>query len=103
MATVPASDRDEALSAFWGAFAAGRYFEAHEILEAYWVSYGGPDRDFFKGLIQAAVALHHAAEGNAAGARGVGARAQRHLNPYAAGHHGVDVARVLELLDSAVR
>jgi len=102
MSVDPALERDTSLAAFSDAFAEGRYFEAHEILEAYWVSYHGLDRDFFKGLIQAAVALHHAAAGNTAGARGVAARARGLLDPYAEGHAGADVASVLALLDARV-
>ncbi|HUC42702.1 MAG TPA: DUF309 domain-containing protein [Candidatus Sulfotelmatobacter sp.] len=95
-------DRDTALAAFLRAFGEARYFEAHEILEEFWVTYQGPDRDFYKGLIQSAVALHHAAHANPEGARGVATRARRHLAPYAAGHAGVDVEDVLDRLAQAV-
>lgn len=80
------------------AFDDGRFFEAHEILEAYWVGYRGDDRDFYKALIQAAVALHHLGSGNAAGAGSVAARARAILEPYAPRHGGIDVDAVLRKL-----
>jgi len=94
-------DRDAALAAFLKAFEAGAFFDAHEILEAFWVSYAGADRDFYRGLIQAAVALHHASTGNAVGAAGVGARACGHLTPYAPRYHSVDVTAILARLAAA--
>jgi predicted metal-dependent hydrolase len=88
------------VSAFKEAFEAGSYFEAHEILEAYWVGYHGSDRDFYRGLIQAAVALHHSNSGNAAGASSVAARAKANIAPYAPRHGSVDVDAILAKLES---
>jgi predicted metal-dependent hydrolase len=96
-----ALDGDAALAAFLRAFGEGAFFDAHEILEAFWVGYSGADRDFYKGLIQAAVALHHASTGNALGAAGVGARARGHLAPYAPRYQSVDVDAILARLDAA--
>ena len=87
--------------AFMEAFEAGSYFAAHEILEAFWVDYQGGDRDFYRGLIQAAVALHHLQTGNAAGASSVAARARANIAPYAPRHGGVDVEAVLAKLAAA--
>ena len=52
-------------------FNACEFFEAHEVWEDLWKSYTGPLRLFYKGLIQAAVALHHFGNGNIRGARKV--------------------------------
>jgi predicted metal-dependent hydrolase len=92
---------EPALSAFLRAFDEGAFFDAHEILEAFWVSYRGADRNFYKGLIQAAVALHHRAAGNAVGFRGVAARARGFLEPFAPNHAGVDVDTILARLDAS--
>jgi predicted metal-dependent hydrolase len=92
---------NRALSAFTKAFEAGSFFHAHEILEAYWVRYHGHDRDFYKGLIQAAVALHHRGRGNVAGYAGVAARARGHLAPYAPRYESIDVSAILARLDAA--
>ena len=91
-------DRNAALVAFIEALDEGDFFKAHEILEAFWVGYRGDDRDFHKGLIQAAVALHHASVGNAVGAAGVGARARKNLASFAPRYEEVDVDAILARL-----
>lgn len=50
-------------------FAAGLYFEVHEILEPHWMRAEGETRETLQGLIQAAVGYQHLANGNLAGAR----------------------------------
>jgi len=90
-----------ALSAFMSAFEAGAFFEAHEILEAFWVGYRDDDRDFYRGLIQAAVALHHLGGGNKVGAASVAARARGNLAPYAPRYAAVDVSAILDRLAPA--
>ena len=94
-------DPNAVLFAFMTAFDQGEFFEAHEILEEFWVGYRGDDRDFYKGLIQAAVALHHRRAGNIVGALGVGSRARGHLAPYAPRYATVDVAAILARLGAA--
>ena len=100
---TPALDsrRSAALAAFTNSFDAGAFFEAHEILEAFWVGYRGDDRDFYRGLIQAAVALHHLGAGNAVGAESVAARARLNLVPYAPLYVSVDVDAILARLAAA--
>ena len=93
--------RADALAAFLRAFDEGEFFEAHEILETFWVGYRGDDRDFYRGLIQAAVALHHRNAGNEVGARGVAARARKNLEPYAPRHESIEVSAILARLDAA--
>jgi predicted metal-dependent hydrolase len=98
MADAPLPARLAAVAAFTTAFDEGAFFEAHEILETFWVGYRGGDRDFYRGLIQAAVALHHAETGNALGAAGVAMRARVNLAPFAPWHAEVDVDAVLARL-----
>ena len=98
MTPTPDPARTRAVTAFLEAFGHGEYFDAHEILEAFWVSYVGDDRDFYRGLIQAAVALHHAGSGNAVGASGVGARARQNLAPYAPRYDDIDVEAIVTRL-----
>ncbi|MGC3968698.1 MAG: DUF309 domain-containing protein [Pirellulales bacterium] len=45
------------------------FFEAHEAWEELWQEHFGPDRKFYQGLIQAAVAVHHFCNGNIRGAK----------------------------------
>jgi hypothetical protein len=47
---------------------AGLHFEVHELLEPAWLRAEGAERIALQGLIQAAVALHHASHDNRAGA-----------------------------------
>ncbi len=90
------------MARFVAAFNAGRYFEAHEILEDFWREYRGPDRAFYQGLIQAAVALHHRARENRAGALRVAARARARLEPWLPRHGGLDLEVLLAGLSAAV-
>ncbi len=72
-------------------FNARDFFEAHEAWEAVWVRTTGHDRLFYKGLIHAAVALHHFGNGNLRGARKVIASCVQYLTPYVPRHLGLDV------------
>ncbi len=49
-------------------FNRGDYFEAHEVWEDLWMETAGPEKQFFQGLIQAAVGLCHFCNGNLRGA-----------------------------------
>lgn len=53
-------------AALW---AAGLYFEVHELLEPSWCEATGGTREALQGLIQAAVGYQHLANGNLPGAR----------------------------------
>jgi uncharacterized protein len=44
------------------------WFECHETVEDLWIGEEGEARDFYQGLIQIAVALHHWRNGNFGGA-----------------------------------
>jgi len=72
------------------------FFEAHEVLEDLWQDHTGPDRAFYQGLIQVAVALEHCRRGNLPGARGVLESAHRRLDPYRPAHGGFDLESLLE-------
>ena len=49
-------------------FNAGAWFDCHETLEELWAGEKGELRDFYQGVLQIAVALHHWREGNFKGA-----------------------------------
>ena len=55
----------------------------------------GPDRLFYKGLIHAAVALHHLGNGNTRGAGKVFGSCTRYLDPYQPVYLGLHVAAFL--------
>jgi predicted metal-dependent hydrolase len=90
-----APDGTARLAACVELFNAGRYHDAHEALEELWLATEGPDSDFYKGLIQAAICLHHLARGNLDGARGLYRGHRRYLAAYLPEHLGIDVARFL--------
>jgi uncharacterized protein len=78
-------DEDFDLSIFIDMFNRGRFFDAHEVLEDVWRSVPNlPSRRLLRlhlqGMIQLAVAFHHASTGNRAGARSVLERAVRNLD-----------------------
>ena len=74
-------------------FGQGDYFEAHEVLEALWLEDHSESRDFYKGLIQAAVTLHHIETGNRGGAKKVHRTAVGYLKSYEPTHLGLDVTK----------
>lgn len=69
----------------------GRFFEAHEVLEDLWRAESGPERALWKGLVQVAVGLHHAASGNARGAASLLRRGASRLETFEPARHGIDV------------
>jgi len=66
------------------------FFECHDTLEELWSGMRGPSRDFFQGLIQAAVGFYHLDRGNREGARRLFDRALLRLARYPARYAGVD-------------
>ena len=82
----------DALDRVVALFAQHRFFEAHEFLEWIWKSGSVPaaDRDYWKGVTQVAVGFAHTQRRNAAGARTLLRRAQRHMAPYPSPYGGVD-------------
>lgn len=76
------------------------YFEAHEALEDLWVVEVAPLRDYYKGLIQAAVALCHWERGNLSGARKLWVSARRYLSPYPERYEGLELGLLRESLDT---
>lgn len=76
-------------------FCSGDYFEAHEAWEWHWKNTPGPERSFFQGLIQIAVALCHFCNGNMHGARKLYFSGRAYLEPFRPRRFGLDVERFL--------
>lgn len=70
------------------------YFDCHDVLEELWGDTVGEDRDFYQGLLHAAVSLFHLSEGNPAGARKMHASSLRYLADYGAAFRGIDLDRL---------
>lgn len=74
------------------------FFACHDELEEVWGDTLGTDREFYQGLIHAAVALHHFEEGNLGGARKMYGSARRYLRPYTPSHGGIALNMFLSQL-----
>ena len=72
-----------------------RFFECHETLERLWLETHDASKDFYKGLIQAAVAFYHWSRGNEAGAQTLARSSVRYLKRYAPACCGLDVQEFL--------
>lgn len=72
------------------------YFESHDELETYWIE---NRNDFYKGLIQVAVAQLQLQRANLIGAAKMFQRSERCLRPYAPKYMGLDVTAVLKAIE----
>jgi len=75
-------------------FNRGDWFECHETVEELWVGEKGELRDFYQGVLQLAVALHHWRDGNFKGALTLLQSGGDCLSRVAPVCQGVDVARL---------
>ena len=79
------------------------YFEAHDVLEEFWLTTRGERRDFYKGLIQTAVALLKLQQGKTAPASTLAQRAASHLQKYGPVCEGINVHLILGWLQDVIR
>ncbi len=77
------------------------FFACHDVLEELWGETLGPERQFYQGLIHAAISLFHFGEGNLGGARKMYGSAVTYLTPYQPDFMNVDVDRLLSELATA--
>ena len=84
-------------------FNQGLYWEAHEGWEEAWTpDRHGPDRGFWKGLIQIAAGCLHYTRRNRRGAVNKWRGGADYLRPYLPGHHGVALAPLVDFADRGV-
>ena len=88
---VPGTEVDHRLVEGIALFNHHQFFTAHEVLEELWLKTEGRSRDFYKGLIQAAVACYHWSRGNPGGAMSLYRSSSRYLRKYRPEFLGVDV------------
>ena len=82
-------------------FNAGRYWDAHEVWEAAWTpDRHGPDRGFWKGLIQLAAGCLHYTRRNRRGTVNKWRGGADYLRPYLPRHHDVELAPLVEAIDA---
>ena len=84
-------------------FNKGSYLASHELFEELWEETEGEDADFFKGLIQAAICMHHLGEGNVEGAAPLYRGHRRYLAGYRPTRHGIDVSSFLASMERCAR
>jgi predicted metal-dependent hydrolase len=80
---------------------AGRFFEAHEDLEAEWRVAAAEERDFYQGLVHVAVAWYQAGRGRPVATASQLEKAARRLAAFSPTHRGVDVASILAQVEHA--
>lgn len=78
----------------------GRFFDAHETLEAAWHLEKAPIRELYQGLIQFSVACFHAERKNWVGAGRVLQRARKKLLPFIDMDSMIDVPDVLRQIEN---
>jgi predicted metal-dependent hydrolase len=84
-------------------FNAGYFWEAHEAWELAWIpDRHGPDRNFYKGLIQIAAGYLHARRGNRRGALIKWRSGADFLREYGPEHRGVQLTGLIDAVDTSV-
>ena len=81
-------------------FNAEEFFACHDVLEELWTDLVGDDKQFYQGLIHAAVCLFHFGEGNYGGAMKMYRSCERYLAPYGPVFRGLDVELFLRDMKS---
>jgi predicted metal-dependent hydrolase len=82
-------------------FNEGLYWEAHEAWEEAWTpDRRGPDRGFYKGLIQVAAGCLHYGRRNRRGTVNKWRSGIDYLRPYLPRHHGVELQPLVELIEA---
>ena len=71
-------------------FNRGDFFEAHEVWESLWMDTFGPEKQFYQGLIQAAVGLCHFCNGNVRGAVKLYRSSRDYMERYGSPFLGLD-------------
>ncbi|WP_160134463.1 DUF309 domain-containing protein [Halococcus salsus] len=96
--TRPASTDDPAadpvvpaLRAGIAVYNSGRYHAAHDAWEECWLDRTGDDERLLHGLIQLTAAVHHATQGNRAGATGLAESAHEYLEALPEAYRDVNV------------
>jgi uncharacterized protein len=80
-------------------FNKGDFFEAHEVWEDIWLNTAGPERRFYQGLIQAAVALYHFGNGNIRGALKLYRSSRDYMDRFESPYLGLDIAGFWTLME----
>jgi predicted metal-dependent hydrolase len=96
---APPPGTDPRFAAYFTLFNAGRYYDAHDALEALWLPVRrGPEGAYFKGLIQLAGAFVHLQKARTGPAAALFRLADANLARFPSRPHGLDTAAVRGLI-----
>jgi hypothetical protein len=84
-------------------FNQGEYYACHDTLEALWMEAAAPEKAFYQGVLQVAVALYHLHNHNLRGAVILLAEGTNRLRRYAPTFAEIDVADLLEQSTALLR
>lgn len=76
-------------------FNAGQYYACHDTLEALWIEATEPEKTFYQGILQIAVALYHLGNRNWRGAAILLGEGINRLRRYPSDYGGIDVDELL--------
>ena len=77
-------------------FNQGEFYACHDTLEAIWMEANIPEKPFYQGILQIAVALYHLGNHNWQGAAILLGEGIRRLEPFEPDYRGVDVSDLLD-------
>ncbi|BDI18207.1 hypothetical protein ANSO36C_40090 [Nostoc cf. commune SO-36] len=76
-------------------FNSGQFYACHDTLEALWIEASEPEKTFYQGILQIAVALYHLENRNWRGAVILLGEGSNRLRRYPSSYSGVDVDELL--------
>lgn len=77
-------------------FNTGQYYDCHDTLEALWIEATEPEKTFYQGILQIAVALYHLGNNNLRGAAILLGEGSNRLRRYPSDYGGIDVDELLD-------
>jgi hypothetical protein len=92
-------EHDDIPSEFWQGveqFNQQQFYDCHDTLEALWMEAMQPDKTFYQGILQIAVALYHLGNGNWRGAVTLLGEGINRLRYYQPTYAEVDVAQLID-------
>lgn len=72
-------------------FNSGQFYACHDTLEALWIDASEPEKTFYQGILQIAVALYHLGNRNWRGAAILLGEGSNRLRRYPSSYGGIDV------------
>ncbi len=76
-------------------FNSGQFYACHDTLEALWIEASEPDKTFYQGILQIAVAMYHLGNSNWRGAVILLGEGSNRLKRYQLNYGGIDLEELL--------